>query len=87
MDIIHQYYNEIVLAFNNYDTDFEDGIIVIYIPDDSKALDPAFEKISALIAKIAESLEPRDKVITIRVKKNTQSRDIILDINEETEQA
>lgn len=87
MDIIHQYYNEIVLAFNNYDTDFEDGIIVIYIPDDSKALDPAFEKISALIAKIAESLEPRDKVITVRVKKNTQSRDIILDINEGTEQA
>jgi hypothetical protein len=83
MDIIHQYYNEIVLAFNNYDTDFEDGVIVIYVPDDNKPFDIISDKIDLQIQRIAETLDLRDKEVVIRIQRTDESKEIRLEKNQD----
>ena len=83
MDIIHQYYNEIVLAFNNYDTDFEDGVIVIYVPDDKKPFDTICDKIDLQIRRIAETLDLRDKEVIIRIQRTGESKEIRLEENQD----
>lgn len=79
MDIIYQYYNEIVLTFRNYETDFRGGVIVIYIPDDSKPFDIACQKILAQVDRIAGTLDPRDKEIVIEVRRTGEMRDFRLE--------
>lgn len=79
MDIIYQYYNEIVLTFRDYDTDFQNGVIIIYVPDDSKPFDVVFDKINQQIQRIAETLDTRDKDVLIRVQREGESREIRLE--------
>lgn len=79
MNIAYQYYNEIVLAFNNYETDFEEGVIIIYVPDDEKPFDLVCDKISAQIKKIAEILDERDQPIVIQIRGTNEKRDIFLE--------
>ena len=78
MDISYQYYNEITLFFNNYETDFQDGIIILYLPDDGKRFETVFAKVESQIEKIAETLEPRDKEITIKVSQAGSAKEIRL---------
>lgn len=78
MDIIYQYYNEIVLSFRDYDTDFQDGVIIIHVPDGSKSFDSVVEKINQQVHRIAETLDARDKEVIIRVQRSGQSREISL---------
>lgn len=79
MDIIYQYYNEIVLTFRAYDTDFQNGVIIIHVPDDSKPFDVVFDKINQQIQRIAETLDTRDKEVLIRVQREGESREIRLE--------
>lgn len=83
MDIIHQYYNEIVLAFNNYDTNFQDGVIVIYVPDDGKPFDVVSDKINLQIQRIGEMLDLRDKEVVIRIQRTNESKEIQLEKNQD----
>ena len=83
MDIIHQYYNEIVLAFNNYDTDFRNSVIIIYVPEDGKPFDVVCAKINQQIQRIAEMLDVRDKEVIIRIQRTNESKEIRLEKNEE----
>ncbi len=69
MDIKYQYYNEIVLTFKDYETDFRSGVIVIYVPDDSKPFDIVCQKIMNQIDRIAATLDPRDQEIVIEIQK------------------
>lgn len=82
MDIIHQYYNEIVLAFSNYDTDFNDGTIVIFAPDDAKPFDTVCAKIEQQIQRIGEMLELRDKEVVIRIQRTGESKEVRLPTND-----
>ncbi|HEY0895209.1 MAG TPA: hypothetical protein VGE15_01525, partial [Sphingobacteriaceae bacterium] len=72
MDIRYQYYNEIVLTFKDYETDFRSGVIVIYVPDDSKPFDIVCQKIMAQLDRIASTLDPRDKEIVIEVRRTSE---------------
>lgn len=76
MDIIYQYYNEIVLTFRDYDTDIRSGVIIIHVPDDSKPFDVVCAKIDQQIRQIAANLESRDKEVVVRVQRSAQMREI-----------
>ena len=78
MNIVHQYYNEIVLAFNSYDTDLRDGMIVIYVANDGKPFDTVCNKIHLQIQKIEEMLEERSREVVIRVQRSDQFKEIRL---------
>lgn len=76
MDIIYQYYNEIVLTFRDYETDFREGLIIIYVPDDSKPFDTVCQKIEKQIERIAETLDPRDKDVVVEVRRSKEHREL-----------
>lgn len=78
MNILYQYYNEIVLAFNDYEVDLQEGIVLIFVPDDNKPFEVVCQKIDVQLHRISETLDPRDKEITIRVERSNQAKDIIL---------
>ena len=78
MDIIFQYYNEIVLAFKDYDVDYKDGQIIIEIPDSQKPFDTVCEKVNALLLRIADTLESRDKDVLVRVVRGSEEKDLLL---------
>lgn len=79
MDIVYQYYNEVVLFFADYDVDFREGVIIIPIPDDTKSFESVCEKIIVQLHRIAETLEPRDKEITFRIERTNASKEIVLE--------
>jgi hypothetical protein len=83
MDIIHQYYNEIVLVLSNYDTDFQGNIVIIHVPDDGKPFDVVYKKIHQQIQKIEQMLDSRDKEVVIRIQRTNESKDILLEKNDE----
>lgn len=76
MDIIYQYYNEIVLTFQDYETDFHQGVITIWVPDDAKPFEVVCQKIQAQIERIANTLDPRDKTVVVAVRRSQQSREL-----------
>lgn len=78
MDIIYQYYNEIVLTFKDYETDFREGVIVIYVPDDSKPFEIVCQKIQTQLERIATTLDPRDKDIVVEVRRTNEHRELRL---------
>lgn len=79
MDIVYQYYNEIVLAFADYEVDFQDGVIVIQVPDDKKPFDSVFSKIETQVLRIADTLDLRDKEVLVRVEKSSQTKQFVLE--------
>lgn len=79
MDILYQYYNEIVLTFGDYLVDFQDQVIVIEVPDDNKPFDLVCDKIKTQLSRIAETLDPRDKDITVRVERTGFVKDLVLE--------
>ncbi|WP_207426223.1 hypothetical protein [Pedobacter sp. SYSU D00535] len=78
MDIRYQYYNEVVLAFGDYETDFNEGVIIIYVPDDAKPFDVVVGKIEGQLQRIAQALDVRDKDVLIKVQRTNESREILL---------
>lgn len=82
MDIIYQYYNEIVLAFTSYEIEFNNGIIVIPVPDDNKQFDLVCQKIHGQLLRIADTLDIRDKEVHIQVKRADQVKEIVLEKQE-----
>lgn len=82
MDIVYQYYNEIVLAFTGYEIEFDNGVIIIPIPDDHKPFESACQKIHAQILRIADTLDVREKEVQIQVKRAEQIKTIILEKQE-----
>ena len=79
MNILYQYYNEIVLNFSDYETDLQEGVIVIFVPEDKKPFDIVCQKINTQLERIAASLDLRDKNVVIRVVRGGQSKDFKLD--------
>lgn len=79
MDIIYQYYNEVVLFFADYDVDFRDGIIVIPVPDDNKPFDSVCEKIITQLHRIAETLDIRDKDVVVKIERTNASKEVVLE--------
>lgn len=79
MDIIYQYYNEIVLFFKDYDIDFKDGIIIINVPTSDKPFDNVCEKIYAQLLKLSQTLDARDKEILIKVERNKLHKEFLFD--------
>ena len=79
MDIIFQYYNEIVLAFKDYDVDYKSGEIIIEIPDSQKPFDTVCEKVNALLLRIADTLEPRDKSVIVRLVRGAEQKELLLE--------
>ena len=79
MNIVYQFYNEISLAFSNYDTDFNQGLIIIYVPDDNKPFKPVCEKLEAQIRKIAETLDERDIEVVVEIRRTVESKQIVLE--------
>ncbi|HEY1006036.1 MAG TPA: hypothetical protein VGD92_02615 [Sphingobacteriaceae bacterium] len=78
MDIVYQYYNEIVLTFRDYETDYRAGVIVIFVPDDAKPFDTVCQKILGQIDRIAGTLDPRDKDVVIEVRRTGESREFVM---------
>jgi cell division protein ZapA (FtsZ GTPase activity inhibitor) len=78
MDIVYQYYNEIVLAFSSYEIEFSDGIIIIPVPLDNKPFDLVCNKIHTQLLRIADTLDAREKDILIQVKRADEIREIVL---------
>jgi len=78
MNIVFQYYNEIVLAFADYEIDYRDGIIIIEVPENNKPFDIVCSKINEQLDRIASTLEPRDREVVVQVKRPNNSLDIIL---------
>ena len=72
MNILYQYYNEIVLNFSDYETDLQDGIIFIFVPEDKKPFDIVCQKINTQLQRIADTLDLRDKDIVIRIVRGAQ---------------
>jgi len=79
MDIVYQYYNEIVLAFKDYDVDYKEGVITIEVPDSTKPFNSICEKIEAQLQRIAETLEPREKDVVVRVRRVAETKDIVME--------
>ena len=79
MNIVYQYYNEIVLAFNSYEVEFNDGIIVIPIPADNKPFDLVCQKIYTQLLRIANTLDIREDAVHVQVRRADEVRDIILE--------
>ncbi|MDB5012012.1 MAG: hypothetical protein JWQ25_214 [Daejeonella sp.] len=82
MDIVYQYYNEIVLAFTSYEIEFNDGVIVIPVPDDHKPFDLVCKKIHTQILRIADTLDVREKDVHIKIKRADQVKEILLEKEE-----
>jgi hypothetical protein len=82
MDIFYQYYNEIVLAFGDYEVDLQNGIIVILVPDDRKSFDVVCQKINVQLSRIAETLELRNKPIIVRVERSGEAKELVLEKQE-----
>jgi len=76
MDIIYQYYNEIVLTFQDYETDFNQGVITIWVPDDAKPFEVVCQKIEAQIERIATNLETRDKAVVVEVRRSNEHQEL-----------
>ena len=79
MNILYQYYNEIVLAFNDFEVELREGVIVIPIPQSNKPFENVCEKVNTQLLRVADSLEARDREISVRVIRGTEVRDIILE--------
>lgn len=79
MDILYQYYNEIVLGFADYEVDLRNGTILILVPENNKPFDTVCEKILQQINRIAGTLEPRDKVLQVRIERGLESRELVFD--------
>ena len=79
MDVLYQYYNEVVLTFNDYEVDLQKGVIVILVPDDNKLFDVVCQKINSQLNRIAETLEVRDKPIIVRVERSGEGKELILE--------
>ena len=79
MNILYQYYNEIVLNFSDYETDLQGGVIFIFVPEDKKPFDIICQKINTQLERIATSLDLRDKDVVIRVVRGGQSKEFKLD--------
>jgi len=79
MDVLYQYYNEIVLTFNDYEVDLQKGVIIILVPDDNKRFDAVCQKINVQLQRIAETLELRDKPIIVRVERSGEAKELILE--------
>ena len=84
MNITYQYYNEIVLAFADYEIDYNNGVIIIEVPDSKKPFESVCSKIKEQINRIAETLEPRDREIIVKVVRVDESAEINLDKEEHT---
>jgi hypothetical protein len=82
MDIFYQYYNEIVLVFNDYEVDLQQGVIIILVPDDKKRFDTLCQKINVQLHRIAETLELRDKPIIVRVQRSGEAKELVLEKQE-----
>ncbi len=82
MDIVYQYYNEIVLAFSSYEIEFSNGIIVIPIPLDNKPFELVCKKIHGQLLRIAETLDIREKDVIINIKRGEEVQEIVLEKNE-----
>lgn len=78
MNILYQYYNEIVLSFADYETDLQGSVIIIFVPDDNKPFDIVCQKINTQLERIAGTLDVRDEDVVIRVVRGNQSREIKL---------
>ena len=85
MNITFQYYNEIVLSFADYEVDYRDGVIVIDVPVSNKPFDIVSSKIEEQLTRIAGTLEPRDREVTIRVERKNETKDIVLGIEPDAE--
>ncbi len=82
MNITYQYYNEIVLLFRDYEIDYRNGEIVVEVPVDSKPFDKVCGKIEEQLNRIAGTLEPRDRPITVKVLRGQETEEIILPAEE-----
>jgi DNA-directed RNA polymerase specialized sigma subunit len=78
MDIVYQYYNEISLFFADYDTDFQDGRILIYTPENGKSFESVVKKAEEQILRIADTLEEREKEVVILVVQGSHEKEIRL---------
>lgn len=83
MDIFYQYYNEIVLAFNDYEIDLQSGVIVILVPDDNKRFEVVCQKIYEHLLRIANTLDLRDKEIVVRVERSGEMKELLLEKQED----
>ena len=79
MNLLYQYYNEIVLVFREYYIDFENGKIVIEVPESSKNFELVCERIMEQLQRISETLEPRDQDITIEIRRNLEKSTLMLE--------
>ena len=79
MNILYQYYNEIVLTFADYLVDFVDQKIVIEIPADNRSFESVCQKIEVQLNRIAGTLDQRDRVISIMVERGSEVKEILLD--------
>ena len=85
MDITYQYYNEVVLFFRDDEVDVRNGLIVIDVPEDNKPFDRVCEKIETQLNRLAETLDRRDKDITVRIVRGGEERDIVFHKEESLE--
>ena len=79
MNILYQYYNEIVLTFADYIVDFVDQKIVIEIPADNKSFESVCQKIEVQLNRIAGTLDQRDRVICVKIERGGEIKEILLD--------
>ena len=79
MDIIFQYYNEVVLGFNDYEVEFIDQVIIVHTPEGKKPFDIVCKKIYNQLIKIADTLDTRDKDVKIQIRSAEQVFDILLE--------
>jgi hypothetical protein len=79
MDIIFQYYNEVVLSFNDYEVEYIDKVIIVHTPAGKKPFDIVCKKIFNQLTKIADTLDTRDKDVKIQVRCADQVFDILLE--------
>ncbi len=82
MNILYQYYNEIVLAFNDYEVDLQNQIILILVPHSEKPFDSVCQKINIQLLRIAETLDSRDGEIVVRVERSNESKELVLEKEE-----
>lgn len=85
MNITFQYYNEIVLAFGDYEVDYRDGLIVIDVPISNKPFDIVCSKIEEQLKRIAETLEPRDREVTVSIERAKEAKIVVLPIEPDAE--
>jgi hypothetical protein len=79
MNISYQYFNEISLTFSGYDTDYSNGAIIIYLPEDNKLFEVSFEKVKRQLDKIASTLEERDTDVTVIIRGPGKNKTIVFE--------